>query len=71
MLKSTVEEPAFIWYFHGGSGLCAHEIHEALDYGVVKMNVDTDRTLRSPRCRRSMIKIYDSVPKVDGEEATR
>ncbi len=28
--------------FHGGSGSLLEEIHEALDYGVVKMNVDTD-----------------------------
>src|SRR5512136_199844 len=28
--------------FHGGSGSGLHEIHEALDYGVVKMNIDTD-----------------------------
>ncbi len=28
--------------FHGGSGSELGKIHEALDYGVVKMNVDTD-----------------------------
>ena len=28
--------------FHGGSGSSLEEIREALDYGVVKMNVDTD-----------------------------
>ena len=28
--------------FHGGSGSLLEEIHEALDYGVIKMNVDTD-----------------------------
>jgi fructose-bisphosphate aldolase class II len=28
--------------FHGGSGSAQHEIREALDYGVVKMNIDTD-----------------------------
>ena len=28
--------------FHGGSGSLIEEIHEALGYGVVKMNVDTD-----------------------------
>jgi fructose-bisphosphate aldolase class II len=26
--------------FHGGSGSALSEIHETLDYGVVKMNVD-------------------------------
>src|SRR5215217_2712520 len=28
--------------FHGGSGSLLEEIHEALSYGVVKMNIDTD-----------------------------
>jgi len=28
--------------FYGGSGSRQEEIHKALDYGVVKMNVDTD-----------------------------
>jgi fructose-bisphosphate aldolase class II len=28
--------------FHGGSGSLKSEIHEAIDYGVVKMNIDTD-----------------------------
>ena len=28
--------------FHGGSGSTAAEISEAIDYGVVKMNIDTD-----------------------------
>jgi len=28
--------------FHGGSGSEVEKIHEAVDYGVVKMNVDTD-----------------------------
>lgn len=28
--------------FHGGSGSARHEIREAIQYGVVKMNIDTD-----------------------------
>jgi fructose-bisphosphate aldolase class II len=28
--------------FHGGSGSAQHEIREAIEYGVVKMNIDTD-----------------------------
>jgi fructose-bisphosphate aldolase, class II len=28
--------------FHGGSGSQPHEIHDAVSYGVVKMNIDTD-----------------------------
>lgn len=28
--------------FHGGSGSAMSDIHQAIDYGVVKMNIDTD-----------------------------
>lgn len=28
--------------FHGGSGSTVEEIHEAIGYGVIKMNIDTD-----------------------------
>lgn len=28
--------------FHGGSGSALSDIHDAIDYGVVKMNIDTD-----------------------------
>jgi len=28
--------------FHGGSGSAQHEIREAISYGVIKMNIDTD-----------------------------
>lgn len=35
------ENPCF-FVFHGGSGSQKHEIAEALKYGVVKMNIDTD-----------------------------
>ncbi len=28
--------------FHGGSGSTVEEIREAIGYGVVKMNIDTD-----------------------------
>jgi fructose-bisphosphate aldolase class II len=28
--------------FHGGSGSSREEIREAIDYGAVKMNIDTD-----------------------------
>ncbi len=39
--KYGVDKP-FDLVFHGGSGSLLTEIREALDYGVVKMNVDTD-----------------------------
>jgi fructose-bisphosphate aldolase, class II len=36
------ESKAFEFVFHGGSGSTPEEIAEAVSYGVVKMNVDTD-----------------------------
>jgi len=54
--------------FHGGSGSLLEEIHEALDYGVVKMNVDTDTQYAFTRpIVDHMFKNYDGVLKVDGE----
>lgn len=38
---ATVEKP-INFVFHGGSGSSLEEIREALSYGVVKMNIDTD-----------------------------
>lgn len=37
----TAEKPIY-FVFHGGSGSELAKIHEALGYGVVKMNIDTD-----------------------------
>ncbi|UCC43640.1 MAG: class II fructose-bisphosphate aldolase [Candidatus Zixiibacteriota bacterium] len=36
------EEARFMLVFHGGSGSDLSDIHQTLEYGVVKMNVDTD-----------------------------
>ncbi|OQO90564.1 class II fructose-bisphosphate aldolase [Saccharomonospora piscinae] len=54
--------------FHGGSGSLLEEIHEALSYGVVKMNVDTDTQYAFTRpIAAHMFSNYDGVLKVDGE----
>ncbi|EHR53725.1 fructose-bisphosphate aldolase, class II [Saccharomonospora marina XMU15] len=54
--------------FHGGSGSLLEEIHEAVSYGVVKMNVDTDTQYAFTRpIADHMFKNYDGVLKVDGE----
>jgi fructose-bisphosphate aldolase, class II len=54
--------------FHGGSGSALEEIRETLDYGVVKMNVDTDTQYAYSRpVVDHMFKNYDGVLKVDGE----
>ena len=54
--------------FHGGSGSLLSEIHGALDYGVVKMNIDTDTQYAFTRpVADHMFKNYDGVLKIDGE----
>jgi fructose-bisphosphate aldolase class II len=54
--------------FHGGSGSTAEEIGAAVDYGVVKMNVDTDTQYAFTRpVAAHMFTNYDGVLKVDGE----
>ncbi len=54
--------------FHGGSGSAPEEIREALDYGVVKMNVDTDTQYAYTRpVADHMFRNYDAVLKVDSE----
>ncbi len=58
----------FDFVFHGGSGSLKSEIEEALGYGVVKMNVDTDMQYAFTRpVAGHMFTNYDGVLKVDGE----
>jgi len=58
----------FNFVFHGGSGSLQSEIREALSYGVVKMNVDTDTQYAFTRpVADHMFKNYDGVLKIDGE----
>ncbi|MCI2229187.1 class II fructose-bisphosphate aldolase [Polaribacter sp. MSW13] len=40
--KYGVEENHIDFVFHGGSGSTLEEIREAIGYGVIKMNIDTD-----------------------------
>ena len=54
--------------FHGGSGSLATEIADAVSYGVIKMNVDTDTQYAFTRpVADHMMRNYDGVLKVDGE----
>ncbi|MCO7218846.1 class II fructose-bisphosphate aldolase [Klenkia sp. PcliD-1-E] len=58
----------FNFVFHGGSGSSQEEIREALSYGTVKMNVDTDTQYAFTRpIAGHMFSNYDGVLKVDGE----
>ncbi|MCK5128720.1 MAG: class II fructose-bisphosphate aldolase [Clostridiales bacterium] len=61
-------EARFDLVFHGGSGSSKEEILETLQYGVVKMNIDTDTQYAFTRpIADYMFKNYDGVLKVDGE----
>ncbi|KGM10041.1 class II fructose-bisphosphate aldolase [Cellulomonas bogoriensis] len=54
--------------FHGGSGSTAAEIAEAVDNGVIKMNIDTDTQYAFTRpVVEHMFRNYDGVLKIDGE----
>ena len=58
----------FALVFHGGSGSTAEEIAAAVDYGVVKMNIDTDTQYAFTRpVVEHMLRNYDGVLKLDGE----
>ncbi|MCW2533588.1 MAG: fructose-bisphosphate aldolase, class [Modestobacter sp.] len=62
------DDKPFNLVFHGGSGSAKEEIREALSYGVVKMNVDTDTQYAFTRpIADHMFKNYDGVLKIDGE----
>ena len=54
--------------FHGGSGSALEEIRETLDYGVIKMNIDTDAQYAFTRPIVSHIcNNIEGVLKIDGE----
>jgi fructose-bisphosphate aldolase class II len=62
------KDKPFDLVFHGGSGSALEEIREAITYGVVKMNVDTDAQYSFTRpVAGHMFANYDGVLKVDGD----
>ncbi|GAA1977573.1 class II fructose-bisphosphate aldolase [Isoptericola halotolerans] len=62
------KENPFDLVFHGGSGSTAAEISEAVDNGVIKMNIDTDTQYAFSRpVAGHFFTNYDGVLKVDGE----
>jgi fructose-bisphosphate aldolase class II len=68
VVKKYGEQARFYLVFHGGSGSELRDIHEALEYGVVKMNIDTDTQYAFTRpIVDHMFKNYSGVLKVDGE----
>ena len=62
------KDKPFDLVFHGGSGSALEEIREAISYGVVKMNVDTDTQYAFTRpVAGHMFAKYDGVLKLDGD----
>jgi fructose-bisphosphate aldolase class II len=72
VVKKYGDAARFYFVFHGGSGSSPQEITEAVSYGVVKMNVDTDMQYAFTRAiAEHMFKHYDGVLKIDGEVGSK
>ncbi len=66
--KAFGDDAKFYYVFHGGSGSAKSEIEETLEYGVIKMNIDTDTQYAFSRpIADHVFKNYDGILKVDGE----
>jgi len=66
------KERPFDLVFHGGSGSSLEQIRAAVDYGVIKMNIDTDTQYAFTRpAAGHMFTNYDGVLKVDGEVGSK
>ena len=66
--KYSKDGKPFYLVFHGGSGSSDQEISDAVDFGVVKMNIDTDTQYAFSRpVVEHMFRNYDGMLKIDGE----
>jgi fructose-bisphosphate aldolase class II len=66
------KDKPFDLVFHGGSGSDLADIREAISYGAIKMNVDTDTQYAFTRpVAGHMFKNYDGVLKVDGDVGSK
>jgi fructose-bisphosphate aldolase class II len=62
------KDKPFDLVFHGGSGSTEKEIADAVSFGVIKMNIDTDTQYAfSMPVADHMFKNYDGILKIDGE----
>jgi fructose-bisphosphate aldolase class II len=65
--RKVGKDKPFALVFHGGSGSRFDQIREAISYGVVKMNIDTDTQYALTRAIADhVLTHYDGVLKVDG-----
>ena len=68
VIEKFGQEAEFDLVFHGGSGTPSNQLQETLDYGVIKMNIDTDTQYAFTRpVVDFMMKHYDEVMMIDGE----
>ncbi len=66
VVKQYGEEARFNLVFHGGSGSAVEDISASVDYGVVKMNIDTDMQYVFTRAIADhLFRNYDGALKVD------
>jgi fructose-bisphosphate aldolase class II len=66
------KDKPFDLVFHGGSGSALEEIREAISYGAIKMNIDTDTQYAFTRpIAGHMFTNYDGVLKVDGDVGSK
>ena len=62
------KEKKLLLVFHGGSGSTKEEINKTLEYGVIKMNIDTDTQYAFTRpIVDHVFKNYDAILKIEGE----
>jgi len=68
LMEKFGKDAYFDLVFHGGSGSALSEIRETLDYGVIKMNIDTDTQYAFTRPIVTHIcENIEGVLKIDGE----
>jgi fructose-bisphosphate aldolase class II len=66
--RASENDKPFDLVFHGGSGSSLAEIREAIGYGVVKMNLNTDTQYAFTRpIAGHMFANFDGVLKIDGD----
>ncbi len=68
VVKALGDDAYLDLVFHGGSGSQLSDIHETLDYGVIKMNIDTDTQYAYTRpIVDHVMTNYKGVLKIEGE----
>ncbi len=68
VMQKYGEKAEFDLVFHGGSGTSVEDLQATLDYGVVKMNIDTDTQYAFTRpVVDHIMKNYDGVLKIEDE----